>query len=102
MSARRRRLTFKPQARTDIKDVLLHTREQWGAAQRGHYKAAIDRALRELIDYPELGRARDELYSGCRSRPVGQHIVYYHLAEAEIIVTRVLHTRQDPADKVER
>jgi toxin ParE1/3/4 len=101
MSARRRRLTFKPRARSDVKDVLTYTREQWGTEQRRRYKSVLDRAFRELIDFPESGRTRDELYAGCRVRAVEQHVVYYHLTETEIVVTRVLHARQDPAGKVE-
>ena len=102
MPAPRLRLTLKPQARTDVSDALLSTREQWGAEQRGRYRALLDWAIRELIRYPELDRARDELYPGCRSLPVGQHVIYEHVTEAEIVVSRLLHARQDPAARVDR
>ncbi|MGH2561046.1 MAG: type II toxin-antitoxin system RelE/ParE family toxin [Thermomicrobiales bacterium] len=101
MSPRKRRLALKPQARTDVKDALLHTREPWGVEQRNRYSALLDQALLELVVFPEIGRSRDELYFGCRSRPVGQHIVYDHLTETAIVVTRVLHSRQDPSGKLE-
>ena len=100
MSARRLRLILKPQARNDVHSALLYTREQWGAEQRARYKALLYRSMQDLIGYPELGRARDELYPGCRSHPVGQHIIYYHVTEAAIVVVRILHRRQDATGEV--
>ena len=100
MSARRLRLLLKPQARNDVRSALLLTREQWGAEQRADYKAVLYRSMQDLIDYPELGRARDELYPGCRSHPDGQHFIFYHVTEAAIVVVWILHRRQDAAAEV--
>ena len=100
MSARWLRLILKPQARNDLRSALLYTREQWGAEQRARYKALLYRSMQELIGYPELGRARDGLYPGCRSQPVGQRVIYYHVTEPEVVVVRILHGRQDAAGEV--
>ncbi|HEY7034003.1 MAG TPA: type II toxin-antitoxin system RelE/ParE family toxin [Thermomicrobiales bacterium] len=70
MSARRCRLVVQPGAQADIRAILLYTRERWGVEQRRRYGIQLNRALRSLLDYPERGRPRDELYSGCRSLPV--------------------------------
>jgi plasmid stabilization system protein ParE len=32
---------------------------------------------------------------------VEQHVIFYHVTDSEIIVSRVLHGRQDPTGKVE-
>jgi plasmid stabilization system protein ParE len=46
--------------------------------------------------YPEAGRPRDDLFSGCRGIQVEQHAIYDHQPdEATIIVRRILHQRQD-------
>ena len=100
MSARRRRLILKPQARSDVSGALLYTREQWGADARARYKATLYRSLQELTAFPEIGILRDEIYPGCRSRLTGQHVIYYHLDDDQIIVVRLLHGQQDPAGKV--
>ena len=84
-----------------MRAALLYTREQWGAEARARYKATIYGSMRELIDFPKIGIARDELYAGSRSRLAGQHVIYYHVAEDQIVVVRLLHGHQDPASKVE-
>lgn len=97
MSARRRRLILKPRARQDVRGALLHTRHQWGVEQRTEYKRLLYRAMRELVEYPDLGIARGELCAGCRSHPAGRHILYYQVEDEEIVIVRVLHARQDAA-----
>lgn len=77
MSARRRRLTVKPEAQADIDDILLYTCERWGAEQRRRYGFRIKQAMRSLLDYPERGASRDDLYPGCRNPLVEHHLVFW-------------------------
>jgi plasmid stabilization system protein ParE len=56
--------------------------------------------MRALLGHPERGRLRDGLYPGCRSHLVEHHVVFYYLTDDEIVIDRVLHTSQDPTDKV--
>lgn len=100
MSSRRRRLVVQPDAQPDIRAILLYTREHWSAAQRRRYRAQLNQGMRSLFDHPERGRARDEFYAGCRSLMVEQHVIYYYLTDDAIVVDRVLHGSQDPADKL--
>jgi toxin ParE1/3/4 len=101
MSARsRRRLTIREAAKRDIDDALLCTRTRWGIDQRRRYRARLYQAMRSLLDYPELGASRDDLFPGCRNLPVEHHVVFYHVVDDEIVVGRILHTSQDPTGKV--
>lgn len=95
-----RKLRLTPEARTDVRDIRRYTARRWGTQQRDAYHATLDRALRVLLDHPELGRSRDDLYLGCRSLPVGQHVVFYYLTDDEIVIDRVLHSSQDETGKV--
>jgi plasmid stabilization system protein ParE len=53
-------------------------------------------ALEMLSQHPQAGRTRDDLFSGCRSVQVEQHVIYYHQPKAtEIVVQRILYHRQD-------
>ena len=97
MSVRKLRVTLKPRTR---QDALLYTCEQWGEEQRRRYRARLYDGMRRLVDYPELGPARDDLYPGCRSFHIEQHVIFYEVTETEIVVGRVLHVRQDAAGKV--
>jgi toxin ParE1/3/4 len=100
MSARKRRLVLTPLASDDLRDILLYTGRVWGREQRDRYRGLIFRRLRRLIDYPELGPPRDEVFPGCRSLVVEQHVAYYRVMETEIVVSRLLHARQDPTGVV--
>lgn len=70
-----------------------------GEQQRIESKRLRFEAMRELVEYPDLGNARDDLYAGCRNRPAGRHILYYQVEDEvedeEIVIVRVLHARQD-------
>jgi toxin ParE1/3/4 len=101
MSARRPRIRLSREADQDLADIGLYTRREWGREQYAHYSAALRRALRSVRDHPHLGQARDDLFPGCRGFNVEQHVIYYKPEPGEIVVLRILHSRQDPAGKVE-
>jgi toxin ParE1/3/4 len=98
MSARKLQLILAPDARTDFADILLYTRRQWGQRQRAAYKTVIDRALRELTGFPNLGRARDEISPGLRRFSAGSQVIYYRVSDKALIVTRIVHSRRDFED----
>jgi toxin ParE1/3/4 len=100
MSARRRRLVIRPDAREDLRQILLYTQERWGEEQRRRYRARMYQAMRSLLDYPERGPARDEYFPGCRGLSAEQHIVFYLLTNQEVVVVRILHGNQDATGKV--
>jgi toxin ParE1/3/4 len=90
-----RKLRLSVEAQDDLRDLLQYSLQRWGWQQRDAYKSKIQRRLRDLATYPDLGRARDEYFPGCRSLPVEQHVVYYPVTETEILVTRILHAKRD-------
>ena len=100
MSARRRQLIVRPDAQVDIRDILLYTLARWSSEQRRRYRGDLDRAMRSLLIYPELGPSRNDLFPGCRNLAINEHVVFYTIADNEIVVLRVLHGNQDPSGKV--
>jgi toxin ParE1/3/4 len=100
MPPRRRRLAITVEAKLDIDDALLYTQRRWGVEQRRRYRVQLYQGMRSVLNHPERGRPRDEFYSGCRSHLVEHHVVFYYLTGDEIVIDRVLHTSQDPTDKV--
>ncbi len=81
--------------------MSLYTRRAWGEKQQLSYEAAIDQALDMLSTHPLAGRPRDDLFPGCRSIQVEQHIIYFHQPRAdEIEVLRILDHRQDASPAV--
>jgi toxin ParE1/3/4 len=97
----RRRLRLTADARADLRSILRYTARQWGTRQRDVYRAQLDAGMNDLIDYPERGQERPDIYQGCRAFRVEQHILYNRLTETEILIGRVLHVRQDAIGKVD-
>ena len=58
----------------------------------------VDRVLKTCVliaGNPGMGRSRDELVEGIRSFPVGNYLVFYHLAEDAVFIDRVLSGYRD-------
>ena len=53
-----------------------------------------------LLEFPELGPTRNDLFAGCRNLSVNQHVIFYRIDGDVIVVGRVLHPSQDPVGKV--
>lgn len=102
MSVRNLAIRLTRTAERDLENIALYTRRSWGGKQHANYRTAIDHAFRMLAEYPRSGRPRNDVFPGCRSIQVEQHVIYYHQPEAtEIVVRRILHYRQDASAAVE-
>ena len=89
----RRRL---PAAERDLDDIWLTiARDNPAAADR--VIDDIEVAERRLAEYPELGRARDELLPGVRSWVAGAYLLFYRVETSALVVIRVLHGARDLA-----
>jgi toxin ParE1/3/4 len=83
-------------AEMDLDEIWMHVAENSGAIE-------IDQRLIESITtrfdilsaYPELGRARDELREELRSHPVENYIIFYRIADDDVLILRVLYGRRD-------
>lgn len=97
MSAHRRRVVLADRAKSDLRDILNFTERRWGREQRSAYRRSIRDATSTLASSPSLGRPRDDLLPGMRSYPAGSHLLYYQDADDDLVVVRILHSRQDPS-----
>jgi toxin ParE1/3/4 len=95
-----RKLHISPEARIDLRDIRRFTTQEWGARQLEIYTERLRQAIQRLIDCPELGHARDDLYPGCRAFAAEQHVIFYRITGNAIIIGRVLHGSQDPIGRV--
>ena len=84
------------QALEDLREIGRYTQEQWGRGQRRYYLALLDRCFHALAENPQPGQRCDEIRSGYRTFPSGQHLVFYcEQATGGIKVIRILHERMD-------
>ncbi len=92
-----RGLVLTVQVRRNLSDLLLASEQRWGRQQRIAYRARLAGALRDLVQFPHLGRSRDDIAPGVRALPVGQHVDFYRADDASVTIIRILHQRMDAA-----
>ncbi|HET8521779.1 MAG TPA: type II toxin-antitoxin system RelE/ParE family toxin [Thermomicrobiales bacterium] len=90
-----RRWRFTPEADADFVLILRYSALAFGPDRMDAYAEQLYRAFDDLAHFPSIGRARDELAPGLRSYPVGQHIAFYYATDDELIIIRIIHSRQD-------
>lgn len=81
-----------PQADSDLDDIWHYVATHSGSIE------IADRLIESLTDrffllakHPHLGRSRDhDLRPGLRSFPVGNYVILYRIAGADILILRVL------------
>jgi toxin ParE1/3/4 len=95
MSARRLRIIYTQEARTDLRDIQIYTEQQWGRTQRAAYIHMLREAVRRLATLPGLGRPREEIWPGLRSFMVGSHVIYYFERNSGLIIAHIFHERRD-------
>jgi toxin ParE1/3/4 len=95
MSARKLRLIFTEDARTDIRGILAYSEQRWGRQQRDDYRRSLRQAIENIRTYPAIGRERDDLASGVRGLVVRHHLILYRVESGTIRVLRVIHERMD-------
>jgi toxin ParE1/3/4 len=81
-----------------VKEDLLETWEYIAE----HDEVAADRYIDflrkralELLDFPELGRLRNEICPDLRSLLARNHLLFYRIQSNEIQILRILHGSRD-------
>ena len=89
--------TFRitPRARDDLKNIGRYTERNWGKAQRNKYLKNLDKRFNWLAESPHLGMLRTDIFEDYYSFPEGQHIVFYLIANQDIIIIGIPHKDMD-------
>ena len=95
MPGRKLKVLISSKARIALKDILVYTRRTWGYEQYKKYNRTLKDAFKKIAQNPLSGKARDDLYVGCRSYRVGSHVVFYRIFENHIEISRILHKSMD-------
>lgn len=89
-----RRVTRTAAAERDYEAIMEWLYEHSPAfAER--FPHALDARCRRLASQPMTGRARDELRPGMRSIVVEHYVVYFTVADDEVLIRRIVHTSRD-------
>jgi len=89
-----KKVRLSDHAREDLDEIWLSIAADNVTAADG----LIDRLevlLQRLLQFPEMGAARDEIRPGVRSFPCGNYLVLYRLMDYGIAVVRVVWGGRD-------
>lgn len=87
------RTTFE--ADRDIIEIYVLGAEQFGVPQSERYVSELFGTFELLADNPQMARERQELTPPMRLHPHQAHLIAYTIREDDIVIVRVLHSRQD-------
>lgn len=86
---------FTVPASRDIEKIIdfIAGNSSFGAAER--FLDKINQKCRNLANFPNLGRRRDELAPTLRSFPIDDYLIFYRSVEGGIEVVRVVSGYRD-------
>ena len=68
-----------PTASRDIESIMDYLAEKMSVETAEQILEKINRKLKLLVKFPQIGRRRDELYPGLRSVPLEDYLIFYRL-----------------------
>ena len=83
-------------AARDIKGILEHSVNNFGAAQTEHYFEALKECIELLADNPNIGHSAEDILPDYLRFPHESHVIFYKRLSSSILVVRILHERMDP------
>ncbi|MEK7201878.1 MAG: type II toxin-antitoxin system RelE/ParE family toxin [Patescibacteria group bacterium] len=90
-----RRVTFKPSARQDLREIWDFIAAQDGVEPADRFAAFMEEKCGRIATTPKIGRARDDLVPGLRTFPTGDYVIAYHETDYGIDVLGVIHAARD-------
>jgi toxin ParE1/3/4 len=84
-----------PQAIADLDDIWRYGAQMWSPEQADQYLDDLTRSFATLVALPEIARERAEFQPPVRIHRHGQNAIVYLIADAVVLVVRILGGRQD-------
>jgi toxin ParE1/3/4 len=88
------RLLLSRRAKEDLLEIWEFISDHDELAADRYIDHLRDRAL-ELLHFPELGRARNEIHLNLRSLLARNHLLFYKNEGEEVQILRILHGSMD-------
>ena len=88
------RLLLSRRAKEDLLEIWEFIADHDELAADRYIDHLRDRAL-ELLHFPQLGRARNEIHLNLRSLLARNHLLFYKIEGEEVQILRILHGSMD-------
>jgi toxin ParE1/3/4 len=79
----------------DIEDIADFIASQQSLQQAEEFLAKLDDKFARMIQFPNLGRPRDEILPGMRSLAVDSYLIFYAVTASDIEILRVVSGYRD-------
>ncbi len=85
----------------DLSNIWNYTCENWSEKLADKYYASLLHCCEKLAEKPKAGRKYHEVTLSLLGCKVNQHIIFYRLvADKEIEVVRILHSKMDLKSRI--
>ncbi|MEA5539477.1 type II toxin-antitoxin system RelE/ParE family toxin [Limnoraphis robusta Tam1] len=81
-------------ARKDLQEITKYLLK-FSVNAANHFIDNFEEKCRLLVDFPEMGRCREELAPSLRSLPVDKYVIFYRPIKNGIQIERVLSGYRD-------
>jgi toxin ParE1/3/4 len=86
---------FTVPASRDLEAIIDYVAEQSSVDRSEAFLNKVNKKCQRLVQFPEMGRRRDELAAGVRSLPVESYLIFYRSIEEGVEILRVVSGYQD-------
>jgi toxin ParE1/3/4 len=94
------RYKLSRQADQDLEDIWVYLAEL-DPIRADRQMAEIFNRLPMLAQYPDMGRKRNDLGTGCRSFPSRPYLIFYAKTASHIEILRIIHQSRNIEDLFE-
>lgn len=91
-------VVLRPRAEADLLEIVRYTKAEWGEQQAKRYLTDLRRQIDMAAELPGIGSDVHGLPAEYRKVRSGAHRAIYRCSEAELIVVRIVHEREDVPD----
>ena len=89
---KRAKVTFRPQAETDLFELYRYIAEDAGHEVAGRYIDRIEATCLALETFPKRGTPRDDDRPGLRTKGFERRaMILFHVTKAEVTIVRILY-----------
>lgn len=86
---------FTVPASRDLEAIIDYVAEQSSVDKSEVFLNKVNKKCQRLVQFPGMGRRRDELAAGVRSLPVESYLIFYRSIEEGVEILRVVSGYQD-------
>lgn len=91
-----RKLSYRPDALSDLNEAKSYTLRAWSRAQAKRYIAELVTDIKALRNSALRHPIHDDVFHGLRRKRSGMHHIYYLASKDYVEILNIIHVQRDP------